>query len=79
MCINLISDTVSFNKSDYEVNENDGILQVMLKLDKPYSTTISLKINTTDEGKSNNEHGELYIYILSVYIYAYLYTRCIKN
>ena len=67
----LISDTVSFNESDYKVNENDRMLQVVLKLDKLYSTTINVIINTINV--DTNERGELYIYILFVYIYIYIY------
>ena len=74
MCINLISDTVSFKKSHYEVNENDRILQVELKLNKPYSTAINVMINTINVEAFSNEDGELYIYILFVHIYIYVYT-----
>ena len=74
MCINLISDTVSFNKSHYEVNENDRILQVELKLNKSYSTTINVIINTINVETFSNEDGELYIYILFVYIHINIYT-----
>ena len=72
-CINLstriylISDKVSFTKSAYEVDENE-ILQVVLSLDKPYTTDIDVTVDiTTDpsEGKHPNRGGELHQY--SVY------------
>ena len=58
---------MSFTKSAYEVNENE-ILQVVLSLDKPYTTDINVTVDiTTDpcEGKHPNQDGELHQY--SVY------------
>ena len=46
--INLTVATVSFNKSAYSVNENEGPVQPVLVLNNPSSTDVTVEV--TDEG-----------------------------
>ena len=57
--MHLISDSVYFTEPHYKVNENE-LLQVILNLDKPYTTNISVQI--IPESKSADQSGELYLY-----------------
>ena len=60
--MHLISDSVNFTKPHYKVNENE-LLQVILNLDKPYTTNISVYVQIIlPENKFADQSGELYLY-----------------
>jgi len=47
-CVNFVATTVSFSKSNYDVNENDGVVKLTVVLSNPLSIDITISIITID-------------------------------
>jgi len=47
-CVNFVAPTVSFSKSNYGVNENDGVVELILVLSNPLSSDVTIRITTFD-------------------------------
>ena len=57
---------IYFEKTAYSVYEDDGLLTVVLTLDKPAFTTFSVQVtdaNVTTNSKSCNVHVHVYTYV----------------
>ena len=48
--------TVSFKQSTYDVNENDGSIQIFVVLSNPSSTMISVDVHSTDSSAIGELH-----------------------
>ena len=56
---------MSFNQSTYIVNEDDGLVQIVLVLSHPVSTSATIAVSTTDISAKGKD---MYIYIIIIII-----------
>ena len=51
-----VAPTITFNQSTYTINEDDGLVTIVLILSNPSTTDITVQVLTTD-GSATGEYG----------------------